>query len=619
MLRFKMRNHDICVTALFLFMMGIQEGFCQTVDSLIVQHVMIDNQHLTLADVEDMIVLYPVQKDWMGKEKTFIVDYDQELITSVEFNKVNVQKGSQIKISDISANYYQLSVLTNDGNTLNYKFGFTCLPICMLKGNFGYDYTQGEFLLKDPDDSEGGVVHMIKSRWRGSTGASNHISKHKRNYLVKFLDEEGGKKDVSFFSLRKDNTWILDAGNMDFSRIRNRVLTDLWNDFASKPYYYDKEPKALTGTRGKFVEVVLNNHYQGIYCLTENNDRKQMKLKKFKSQDDIKGLLYKSEGWTYETMMGTRPDNYGDQDSPTQYDNSSETWCQFEVKYPNLDDLESTDWSVLYNAVNFVSKSSDKEFKESINSYFDIPVLIDYYLLMEMSLSTDNHGKNLLWACYDKSISPMLTIGVWDMDATVGQYYNLALKHTEKVKPEQDYSQYITENEHGDFNLFRRMRVLNACDFNEKLQERYFSLRSSHFDIEKLNERFNTYFELFKMSGADKRECHKWSEDSDLKGQILDFDDERDYLNDWISRRMNYLDNYRFSKTNGINELFNYSLDIEVDGGAIYAKASCETFINILDMRGVNIKRIHLNKGLNNLGKYPKGCYIVGNRKVLIY
>ena len=102
MLRFKMRNHDICVTALFLFMMGIQEGFCQTVDSLIVQHVMIDNRHLTLADVEDMIVLYPVQKDWMGKEKTFIVDYDQELITSVEFNKVNVQKGSQIKISDIS-------------------------------------------------------------------------------------------------------------------------------------------------------------------------------------------------------------------------------------------------------------------------------------------------------------------------------------------------------------------------------------------------------------------------------------------------------------------------------------------------------------------------------------
>lgn len=619
MLRFKIQKHEICATILFLFMMGIQEAFCQSVDSLIVQHVMIDNRHLTLADVDDMIVLYPVQKDWMGKDKSFIVDYNQELITSVEINKTNVQKGSHIKIGDLSANYYELNVLTNNGLTLNYKLGFTCLPIVMLRGNFGYDFTYGEFLIRVPDDTKGDVVHKIRSRWRGSKGSTNHISKHKRNYLVKFLDEEGGKKDVSFFSLRKDNTWILDAGQVDFSRIRNRVLTDLWNDFAHKPYYYDKEPKALTGTRGKFVEVVLNNHYQGIYCLTENIDRKQMKLKKFKNQDDIEGLLYKSEGWTYETMMGTRPDNYGSQDKPSQYDNLCETWCQYEVKYPNMDDLESTDWSVIYNAVNFVSQSSEEEFKESISKYFDIPVLIDYYLLMEMSLSTDNHGKNLFWACYDKSISPMLTIGVWDMDATVGQYYNPAFKHTDLMKPEQDYSQYITVNEHGDFNLFRRMRDLNACNFNERVRERYFSLRTSHFDIEKLNERFNTYFELFKISGADKRECIKWSEDSDLKGQILDFDDEREYINDWILRRMNYLDNYRFSKANSINAIFNTSLEIEVIGEAIFAKTSREMCINILDIRGTIVNKIHLKKSLNNLGKYPKGCYIVGNRKVLIY
>ena len=31
-----------------------------------------------------------------------------------------------------------------------------------------------------------------------------------------------------------------------------------------------------------------------------------------------------------------------------------------------------------------------------------MPVLIDYYILMETILSTDNHGKNMFFAVYDK-------------------------------------------------------------------------------------------------------------------------------------------------------------------------------------------------------------------------
>ena len=82
---------------------------------------------------------------------------------------------------------------------------------------------------------------------------------------------------------------------------------------------------------------------------------------------------------------------------------------------------------------------------------------------------------------------------------------------------------------------------------------------------------------------------------------------------------MNYLDNFRFAKTNGINTIYATSPEIEVVGGAIFANASREMYINISDMRGVNIKKIHLKKGLNNLGNYTKGCYLVGNRKVLVH
>ena len=92
---------------------------------------------------------------------------------------------------------------------------------------------------------------------------------------------------------------------VDPACMRNRVATDIWNDFSTAPYYKDREKKVRTGTRGRFVEVFLNGRYYGIYCMTEKMDRKQLKLKKFKSaaestsgSDEVHGLLYKSSQWS---------------------------------------------------------------------------------------------------------------------------------------------------------------------------------------------------------------------------------------------------------------------------------------------------------------------------------
>lgn len=98
--------------------------------------------------------------------------------------------------------------------------------------------------------------------------------------------------------MREDNNWILDAGQVDLFRLRNRIATEIWNEFASKPYYTSKEPKAKSGVAGKVVEVILNNEYRGIYSLTETMDRKELKLKKY---DDINqefhGQLWKVSSW----------------------------------------------------------------------------------------------------------------------------------------------------------------------------------------------------------------------------------------------------------------------------------------------------------------------------------
>lgn len=62
-------------------------------------------------------------------------------------------------------------------------------------------------------------------------------------------------------------------------RLRNRIATELWNDFARKPCYTADGAEVVTGVRGRVVEVFLNDEYVGIYSLTETMDNKTLGLK----------------------------------------------------------------------------------------------------------------------------------------------------------------------------------------------------------------------------------------------------------------------------------------------------------------------------------------------------
>jgi hypothetical protein len=114
------------------------------------------------------------------------------------------------------------------------------LPIIKLSGYFGYDYQEGTVSIIYPDGSSDNNL-SARIKWRG--GTTNAEGKHKRNYKIKFTE------DHTFFGMRNDNNWILDAGQADVFRLRNRIATELWNDFATKPYYIDQEPKALSGVK----------------------------------------------------------------------------------------------------------------------------------------------------------------------------------------------------------------------------------------------------------------------------------------------------------------------------------------------------------------------------------
>ena len=509
-----------------------------------------------LAWVESLeLYLVSIPESHFKTDYTAVIDY--ELVEGWDTLKINgkyIAPGDSYTFSRVTAGKtYSFTAAKKDGSTRNVKrVTFTSLPVVRLYGSFSNNYSDGRIQVMETDLGYIPDLLNMKAKWRG--GITNGNDKHKRNYHVKLKNELGDKLEQSFFGLRNDNSWILESCQVDMSRIRNRVLTDLWNDFSTPPYYIDKDDRAMTGTRGQFVELILNDEYRGIYCMTENMDRKQLKLKKIDEtaasdyiEEATHGQLWKAKDWSYAVFMGPNRGDYYPADYLTTPNPNNSMWDKYEVKYPDFEDYGYvTDWSTLYDAVDFVCNSDDDTFREEVAEYFDIPVFMDYYILMETILATDNHGKNQFFAVYDKQEDKKITFAVWDMDATCGQRWSDQYYHWDGMKPEQDYARYIYNNEHGENNLYKRLRDTDADDFNMKMRLRYRDLRKNWLATDKILSRFSTYLEQFKLCGAAQREYNRWNGDSDIAGHTLNFDTEMDYLTDWFTRRMNYLDTTRF-------------------------------------------------------------------------
>lgn len=415
---------------------------------------------------------------------------------------------------------------------------FTTLPIVQIFSDYTISdiYELGRIVVTEPDLTLPADINLSDIKFRGATAAGVP----KKSYALKLKNPMDGATPLyrSFLGLRSDNNWILDAMYIDPARMRNRVSTDFWNDFSTAPYFKATEPNMINGTRGKFVEVFLNDSYNGIYCMTEKVDRKQLNVKKFQVDPltgaiTQRGAIYKSSSWSVAVLLGNTswdPKTLGLPNSS----NYSETWDSWEVKYPDFGDGEPIEWKPLVDAVKVTSTyyNGASSFVSKVGTYYDMPVFIDYYLFIELLLATDNHGKNVFMSVYDQSVSPKMTITPWDCDGTWGRRWDGS---SDLTRANQYFPDYIKANEWYENNLYLRSRQYNPDGYNDKLKNRYKELRATYFTHDKIMERFQAYRAQFKLSGADTRERTKWG--------IGDFDTEMTFLSNWITTRLAYLDN----------------------------------------------------------------------------
>ena len=483
------------------------------------------NNHAVLYDSQTSTWLATIPETMFGKDCQLTVTMQDGWKSLTIDNELVDNQYTFKKVTAEST--YQTSITGADGHSITGVIQFTFLPLIHLIGDFGYEYQNGIVTIYNPNEQSDDYALTARIKWRG--GTTNTDDKHKRNYNIKF------DTDVKLFDMREDNNWMLDAGQPDVFRLRNRIAMDLWNDMAHKPYYADKEPKALNGVRGCIVEVFLNDEYRGIYNLSEKMDRKQLKLKKVDKSGEIHGILYKGKTYNNTSMN----------DSIYSYDNYSDTLLGYEVKYPEPgDDCDSTDWKPFVDTNNkiLILCYDAEEFEKQVEDLLDVPVMIDYNVFLSSVNALDNSGKNMYWAIYDKATSRRMTLAPWDLDCTFGQRWGGTFVNEEKDLTSPYYFSDVVIAAFFNFNR------TNALQYNDRVNERYQELRQDGnlLSTDSLIKRITKYYTAIKKSGAAQRETDKWSEDSDIKGEVIDFDKEYEYICDWITKHMEAVDKKGF-------------------------------------------------------------------------
>lgn len=502
---------------------------------------------------------------------------------------------------------FQLRLTTPEGNTYKATLAFTFLPVIELFGyGFSPNYAPGMVRVNDPDtDGDDPLLHM-KTHWRGNTS----LHRAKKCYALKLTDADGQSEDHKLLGLRSDNNWVLDAAMIDPSRVRNRVSTDIWNDFRTDPYYADAEPKARTATRGRMVELFLNGSYDGIYCMTEKLDRKQLKLRKLENpsadsgqesaeQPQQHGIIYKAVEWHYTSYFGYEGGAFTGV-LPAEPLNTSDAWGGWEIKYPDLGDGEPIDWGPLYDHVSFVATADAATFAREAAARFDLPVLRDYYLLQELAMGFDNSAKNIYWFIYDAAQSTRMSLAPWDFDGTWGRIWNGTVGNSDPSCTLRDFSgNLLSANK-----IYSLLMRYDIDKWNEDLAARYCQLRyAGHFSPERLKERFTDYFDLLAVSGATQREVQRWD---GIEGFHIDFDTELPYIHQWIDTHIAVLDAF-------------YHYDPLVVGGQSPIAAAAPIDVYTLDgRRVVRISASTATEAEQQLRALPSGIYVVGGRKVRI-
>jgi len=369
-------------------------------------------------------------------------------------------------------------------------------------------------------------------------GSSSQFFFPKKQFGFETRDASNEDMDVSLLGLPEEEDWILNAPYSDKSLMRNILIYDLSREIGRY------------ASRAKFVDVTINDTYNGVYVLLE-------KLKRDDNRIDISTLnIDENEGedltggyiLKIDKAGGSNETLYTDTNSITSqyapYDAGSGQQIHFLYDTPDEEEITIAQKTYISNYLaSFEEALAGTEFTNPDTgyvAYIDVESFIEFFLLNELSNNVDGYRLST-WLVKDKN--EKLKMGpIWD--------FNLAFGNADYFGGGETNVWAYKFNERGPNDTwlvpFWWERLLEDPAFASQLKARWVELRGNEFSNAAILGKIEKYQETLTSSNSISKNFEKWP----ILGEYIwpnnfvgsSYSEEKNYLIDWIESRLSWLD-----------------------------------------------------------------------------
>lgn len=339
----------------------------------------------------------------------------------------------------------------------------------------------------------------------------------KKGYRVNLVDVTSTgisrKNKQSVLGMRKSDSWIFYAIYSDGTKVRDKFNTELWAGIGAEDTPYD----AYFGTKMKYVELVVNGEYRGLYGIFEPVDKTQLAI------TDEEYLYKRTYGraLSQELFDSAGPDDYL-------------TVLGMEIKGKKGNGT-SLDWKQLRQFIA-ITEEEDEEFAQDAQQLLDLDNVADIWIYLQFLYGEDNIYKNMFFAFKkdtDGYQGYKLYLVPWDTDLTWGNVY--------VDSKEELYVKWAPENadRYLEWPLLDRLIELDVGGIRERIKDRWTELRSGILSEESMNEIFTECIHQVQDSGAFTRDATRWPDsrhDADYDGMKQFMKERTEFLDKMIQQ-----------------------------------------------------------------------------------
>jgi hypothetical protein len=355
----------------------------------------------------------------------------------------------------------------------------------------------------------------------------------KKPYSIETIDDLGASKDLPLLGMPKEHDWALIAPLNDKTLMRDVMAYQLASEVL--PW----------APRTRYVEVILNGQYEGVYILLEKIKRgkNRVNISKLKPTDVAGDSL--TGGYILKMdKLNQGPGGDWASDYPPFALSSATTY--FQMHYPKYVNAEAQQITYIKN---YLSTFEDSLYKWQPNSpgvpeyedWIDVDNWINYLLINEVSKNTDGYRLSSYFYKDRDDIDGKFKMGpVWD--------YNIAFGIGDYCDGQYSYGWA------KDFNFvcpgdgwvihFWWEKLCRDTLFQQKVNARWTDLRTTIWTNDKILSKIDSVSTL--LSQAQTRNFIRWN----VLGQYVwpnsfignSYSQEVDFLKTWLVERLAWMD-----------------------------------------------------------------------------